>query len=69
VTPQSDITLYTLEREDFLEAVTGQPESVEAADAISEERAWRTMEVASPRQWMTQLRTDQLVEGLAPPAT
>jgi MFS family permease len=47
VTALSDVTLYALEREDFLEAVTGQPESAAAADAISEERVRRATEAAA----------------------
>jgi MFS family permease len=38
VTARTDTSLYALEREDFLEAVTGHPQSTEAADAITRTR-------------------------------
>jgi CRP-like cAMP-binding protein len=38
VTAQKDTRLYALERDDFLEAVTGQPQSAEAADAVTRAR-------------------------------
>jgi CRP-like cAMP-binding protein len=34
VTAKGDVSLYALERDEFLSAVTGHPASVEAADAI-----------------------------------
>jgi MFS family permease len=38
VTAQTDTLLYALERDDFLEAVTGHPQSAEAADAVTRAR-------------------------------
>lgn len=38
VTALTDTSLYALEREDFLEAVTGHPQSAEAADAVTRAR-------------------------------
>jgi hypothetical protein len=38
VTPQSDTRLYALERDGFLETVTGHPQSAEAADAVTRTR-------------------------------
>jgi MFS family permease len=38
VTARTDTSLYALEREDFLEAVTGHPQSAEAADAVTRAR-------------------------------
>jgi MFS family permease len=38
VTAQTDTRLYALERDDFLEAVTGHPQSAEAADAVTRAR-------------------------------
>ena len=38
VTASTNVRLYALEREDFLEAVTGHPQSVEAADAVTRAR-------------------------------
>jgi hypothetical protein len=38
VTAQTDTLLYALERDDFLEAVTGHPQSAEAADAVTRTR-------------------------------
>jgi hypothetical protein len=38
VTTRTGVRLYALEREDFLEAITGHPHSVAAADAVSEAR-------------------------------
>jgi hypothetical protein len=38
VTAQKDTRLYALERDDFLEAVTGHPHSAEAADAVTRAR-------------------------------
>jgi len=38
VTAQADTRLYALERDDFLEAVTGHPQSAEAADAVTRAR-------------------------------
>jgi MFS family permease len=38
VTAQTDTRLYALERDDFLEAVTGHPHSAEAADAVTRAR-------------------------------
>jgi CRP-like cAMP-binding protein len=34
VTAKSEVSLYALERDEFLSAVTGHPASVEAADAV-----------------------------------
>jgi CRP-like cAMP-binding protein len=33
-TARTDVRLYALELEDFLESVTGNPQSAEAADAV-----------------------------------
>ena len=38
VTAQTDTRLYALERDDFLETVTGHPQSAEAADAVTRAR-------------------------------
>jgi MFS family permease len=38
VTARTDTSLYALERDDFLEAITGHPQSTEAADAITRAR-------------------------------
>lgn len=38
VTAQTDTLLYALERDDFLESVTGHPQSAEAADAVTRAR-------------------------------
>jgi len=38
VTALADTILYALERDDFLEAVTGHPQSIEAADAVTRAR-------------------------------
>jgi CRP-like cAMP-binding protein len=38
VTARKDTRLYALERHDFLEAVTGHPQSAEAADAVTRAR-------------------------------
>ena len=38
VTAQKDTRLYALERDDFLEAVTGHPQSAEAAEAVTRTR-------------------------------
>ena len=38
VTVRKDAMLYALERDDFLEAVTGHPQSAEAADAVTRAR-------------------------------
>ena len=38
VTAQTDTHLYALERDDFLEAVTGHPQSAEAADTVTAAR-------------------------------
>ncbi|MGH3145925.1 MAG: MFS transporter [Rubrobacter sp.] len=38
VTARSDTLLYALERDDFLEAVTGHPQSAEAAEAVTRAR-------------------------------
>ena len=38
VTARTDTQLYALERDDFLEAVTGHPQSAEAADAVTRAR-------------------------------
>jgi Cyclic nucleotide-binding domain len=38
VTAQNDTSLYALERDDILEAVTGHPQSAEAADAVTRAR-------------------------------
>ncbi len=38
VAARTNVRLYALEREDFLEAVTGHPQSVAAADAVTEVR-------------------------------
>ena len=38
VTARKDTLLYALERDDFLEAVTGHPQSAEAADAVTRAR-------------------------------
>jgi hypothetical protein len=38
VTALTDTILYALERDDFLEAVTGHPQSIEAADAVTRAR-------------------------------
>ena len=38
VTARTGVQLYALEHDDFLEAVTGHPQSAEAADAVTRER-------------------------------
>jgi CRP-like cAMP-binding protein len=38
VTAQADTRLYALERVDFLEAVTGHPQTAETADAVTRAR-------------------------------
>jgi MFS family permease len=38
VTARTETSLYALERDDFLEAITGHPQSTEAADAITRAR-------------------------------
>ncbi len=38
VTASTGVRLYTLEREDFLEMVTGHPRSTAAADAVNKAR-------------------------------
>jgi CRP-like cAMP-binding protein len=38
VTTLTDTLLYALERDDFLEAVTGHPQSAEVADAVTRAR-------------------------------
>jgi CRP-like cAMP-binding protein len=38
VTARTRVRLYALERDDFLEVVTGHKQSAEAADAVTRER-------------------------------
>ena len=38
VTARTKVRLYALKREDFLEAITGHPQSAAAADAVTKAR-------------------------------
>jgi MFS family permease len=40
VTARTNVRLYALERDDFLEPVTGHPQSAEAADAVTRKRLY-----------------------------